>query len=622
MKTLCVSLTALLITALFGITIANSPILAASPAAAVQQSAQSNIAVQLTALQQPEGIRYSITIINSEAQALPGLYAVVAIPPGANLVQALETDGYTHFLGALPTSQGLDLSWSANFAAGDYVDAFVFTLDSAAAGNIGVNLKWGGDQPGQIEFWGQPTVIAAGLTENDLALAAAGTGDSLLPVGGTGVLVGVAPGQVPDGTTIHVRLMPTSQDPPVTNDLWWCSAVEITGLPAGAEITVLVPLREPLAPGAPVALFSRQPDGSWGQLAAEGIVTFDGQHVAYTHRGGAVATGIKTTFQPKIKLPKPISPQATTGPRPTAPRPVILTGTPTKIPNPPVRTPTPQIIRPTKLVTPFVPVTHIPATGIPPTHVPATNIPPTHAPATSIPPTHAATTSIPPTHLPASPAPPSVTATVGTKSNVVTATPAAAASCKDPGVVCFGVGGSSIISLCTRAGVNCISTGTGGAICFTVAFGGRVQCAAPGGTVIFAPGSSLPGFQLNPTATTLVKQNGPIVRTFVLAPSATPIVIIVTATFVPQPTVCVQSTSGVIACTNQNGQLIPPPTATPRADGGECFDYTEGGIFGSATFTICVDVNGVECTQPPFPVTFDPPFICLSPNEPGYITPP
>ncbi len=604
MKVLYVSLAALLMTTLFGLSLANSTTSAAH-AAAIQVPDLSNIAVELTALQEADGVRYSVTIINSSDRALPSLIALVAVPPGVNLVQALESEGFTHFTGALPSAQGLDLTWSANFNAGDYVDAFSFTLDEAAVGNIGVNLKWGGDQPGHVEFWGQPTVLAASLTENDLTLNAAGTGDSLIPVGGTGVLVGIAPSQVPDGTKIHIRVMDPSEDPPATGDLWWCSAVEVTGLPAGAELSVLAPLRSPLAPGAPVSLFSRQPDGTWGQLAATGIITFDGQHVAYTHRAGTVAAGVIHTFQPKLPKPpiKPIPNTPTRTPPTTRPNPTVvnqptrvpptqitvtqpvrvtvLTGTPTKAPNPPTKVPTVPVIRVTKVLPP-----PIIATNPPPS---ATKALPTLVP---VRPTIPAVLTVP-VKLTLQP---SATATIGTKPLIPTATTVSAITCKAAlRTVCFEPGGGTI-SLCAIAGINCISTGSNGTICFAPT-GGKPQCTASGSIITFSPGQ----FQLQPTST--------------------PVVVIVTATYVPQPTVCVQNTGGGIDCTNQNGQLGVPPTVTPRADGGECWNITESSLFGDVTFGICVYANGVECTQPP-PIPYDAPFGCLAPYEPGYITPP
>ncbi|MHB8626217.1 MAG: hypothetical protein ACYDBJ_11465 [Aggregatilineales bacterium] len=609
MKVLYVSLAVLLMTTLFGLTLANS----ATPAAnsvAMQAPDLSNIAVQLTALQEADGVRYSVTIINSSDRALPDLYALVAVPPGVNLVQALETEGFTHFTGALPSAQGLDLTWAANFNAGDYVDAFTFTLDEAAVGNIGVNLKWGGDQPGHIEFWGQPTVLAASVAENDLGLSAAGTGDSLVPVGGTGVLVGVAPGQVPDGTKIHIRVMDPSEDPPATGDLWWCSAVEVTGLPAGAELSVLVPLRSLLAPGAPVVLFSRQADGTWGQLAAEGIVTFDGQHVAYTHRGGSIATGIQTRFQPKLpkpplkpapstptRIPPTTRPNPTVGSQPTQIpvlphpiRPVILTGTPTKIPNLPTRTPTVPVNRVTKVLPP-PPIVTIP----PPS---ATKAPPTPVP---VRPTVPAVLTVP-VKLTLQP---SVTATIGAKPLVPTATTVSAITCKaDLRLVCFTPGGGTI-SLCAIAGINCISTSPNGTVCFA-SNGGKAQCTAPGSGVVFVPGSQF---------TVLQPSNTPPPNVIVVVVTATPVEPIPTC----QDGVC------IFPAPSPTGQVLviapvpvgPPGTITPRA--AECVNLAASGPSGSVEIPICIDANGVECVQLPLPPGVDPPFTCLSPGEPGYI---
>lgn len=640
MKTLCAALTALFTTVIIGFTVANgangsyTESVAAAKAAAIQSTDQSNIAVELTALQESDGVRYSVTIVNPSNVPLTGLYALVALPPGTSLVQALETDGFTHFLGVLPATQGESLLWAANFKAGDYIDAFVFTLSEAAVGNIGVNLQWGGDQPGHVEFWGQPKVLAASLTENDLTLSAAGTGDALIPVGGTGVLVGAAPGQVPDGTKIHIRLMDPSEDPPVTGDVWWCSAVEVTGLPAGAEITVLVPLRQPLAPVAPVTLFSRQPNGTWGQLSVQGIVTLDGQHVAYAHRGGDIATGIQNRFQPKpILLKPPLHPtpapptripptnkpalptQAILLTRPFLPtlQVKVITGTP-PAPHLPTRTPTLPVIRVTRIIPPLTIAANPPTTAAPP----KTNVPPastaTQRPvATSAPPSVTATQGPVTTKAPSSA---TATQEVQAKTNVppsATATAKPPTACLGVDVVCFGQGSANLVQVCTVQGVNCISTGNSGTICFAF-LGAPTQCTAPGSTIVFKSGGSgrLPNLQL--------------------LGSPTPVVIVVTATFAPQPTICVQDSTGATACTNQNGQFIvqpsatPLPTATLRSDGGTCaFEQLPGTTDPADFVSICVDATGHECITSVeaqgIAQAFggSAPSFCLNPNDPGYI---
>jgi hypothetical protein len=82
-------------------------------------------------------------------------------------------------------------------------------------------------------------------------------------------------------------------------DLWWCSLVAVEDLPEGAAISVAVPLRRPLAPFTPVALFALQEDGSWMELEAQGIVSSDGQFVSYVHPGGTIATGVEAQLQPQ-----------------------------------------------------------------------------------------------------------------------------------------------------------------------------------------------------------------------------------------------------------------------------------------------------------------------------------
>jgi hypothetical protein len=197
--------------------------------------------------------------------------------------------------------------------------------------------------------------------------------------------------------------------------------------------------------------------------------------------------------------------------------------------------------------------------------------------------------------------------------------PAPSATAKPPvacigvDVVCFGQGGASLVTLCAVQGVNCISTGNNGSICFAFQ-GGATQCAAPGSTVAFKPGVS--GHSGN----------------FQLLPSATPVVIVVTATFGPQPTICVQDAAGATACTNSNGQFVvqpsatPLPTATPRPDGGTCVDEQLPGTTDPADFVqICVDASGHECiislVAQGIAQAFggSAPSFCLNPNDPGYI---
>src|SRR5690606_34927816 len=80
-------------------------------------------------------------------------------------------------------------------------------------------------------------------------------------------------------------------------NLWWCSLLEINGLPAGTTADVIVPLRRSLAPFTPVQLYQQQSDGSWLVLDQQGIVTADGQYAMYVHPGGIVATGVPAELQ-------------------------------------------------------------------------------------------------------------------------------------------------------------------------------------------------------------------------------------------------------------------------------------------------------------------------------------
>ena len=68
---------------------------------------------------------------------------------------------------------------------------------------------------------------------------------------------------------------------------WWCALLALDGLPAGAGVFAMVPLRQPLPPGARIELFAER-SGAWERLDDQGQATNDGQFVAFRHPGGAV----------------------------------------------------------------------------------------------------------------------------------------------------------------------------------------------------------------------------------------------------------------------------------------------------------------------------------------------
>jgi hypothetical protein len=236
-------------------------------------------------------VRYSVSLIRPDPIELRDVRVDVTLPPGADFVEALETPGYTQFLGR----QGDALAWAApGFGAEDYVDDFTFALRGAPAGDFRVRARWAGARPGEARFEGRPEVANARGQEGALTLGPQGTGDRPVPVGDSGVLVGAPAGALPAGTTVRVlRHGPDANPPTALGDVWWCAVVEVQGLPDDKGLMVLVPTRRPLPPLTEVILFAQR-DGVWVELPEKGIATLDGQYVGFAHRGGLMAAG----FQP------------------------------------------------------------------------------------------------------------------------------------------------------------------------------------------------------------------------------------------------------------------------------------------------------------------------------------
>ncbi|MGI8552945.1 MAG: hypothetical protein ACR2PL_19485 [Dehalococcoidia bacterium] len=248
----------------------------------------------MTGLQLADQVRYSLTLGNTLGISLSNLQVQIQLPGDATFVQALEAPGVTQFLG----NQSGTLTWSAtSFSATDAIDPFVFSLQQPSTSPFAVHATWNGDNPGQFDTQLQPTVASASATSGQLVLTADLLNGGFVPVGDTGVLVAPAGGAVPAGTTITVRrLGPDSNPPGGTGDFWWCAIVTIDGLPADASLQVIVPTRQPLAPGAAITLFA-QAGNTWSQTGQQGIVTADGQAISYLHTGGTLAAGTSPSFQ-------------------------------------------------------------------------------------------------------------------------------------------------------------------------------------------------------------------------------------------------------------------------------------------------------------------------------------
>jgi hypothetical protein len=247
----------------------------------------------VSAVQLADSVRYGVQLLPLGPDGmLSDVRVEVTLPAGADLVEALETPPYTQFQGR----EGDRLSWAASFVANDYLDVFSFRLRQVASGPLTVQARWGGSAPGEATVTTQPSIELARASEGEVTLDSAGT-PTLLAAGETGVYVGIAAGVVAQPTRVQVRRLGPDLNPPATvGDLWWCAAVELSGLPDGARALVSLPTRQVLPQGTPVALFARRGE-QWEELPDKGITGADGQSVLFVHPGGTVAAGTSGAVQ-------------------------------------------------------------------------------------------------------------------------------------------------------------------------------------------------------------------------------------------------------------------------------------------------------------------------------------
>lgn len=250
-----------------------------------------------------EGVRYNVSFLRPVGVELVDFYAVVTLPAVTEVGEVLDTP-LDKFVGI----SGDSLIWTIeNGVSQGEIDNFVFTLPAELTEELDVVVMWGGATPGLHRSSKVPPISQASATTGTLTLGSLGTQSELLPVGETGVYAAIAAGVVPDGTEISVRILSRAENPPPeAADYWWCSLVEVSGLPENTSITILVPLRRPLPIGQEVVLFQRLEDGSWVDYFDTGIVAFDGQVVAYAHPGGVIATGVGRELQPQPVTEKPV----------------------------------------------------------------------------------------------------------------------------------------------------------------------------------------------------------------------------------------------------------------------------------------------------------------------------
>ncbi|MCS7071209.1 MAG: hypothetical protein NZM00_06865 [Anaerolinea sp.] len=262
--------------------------------------------IVLRALDLGDAIRYTASLIKPADLDLQTASFTVTLPPDAVVETVFETDRVT-FSGVRRDPGATTLVWQgANLSAADAIDALAFTLAQELTADMQVYVEYVSATMGAVALSGKPEVVLAlAEEEGELVVGPEGTGARMLPVGPSGVRIGMAPGLLTEPITITARQLPGSQNPPpeLTGDegalFWWCSVVQVDALPEGAAVTVMVPARRPIAPFTPVQLFKMQSDGSWQPLEALGIVSGDGQYIQYVHPGGVIAAGVEEAYRPR-----------------------------------------------------------------------------------------------------------------------------------------------------------------------------------------------------------------------------------------------------------------------------------------------------------------------------------
>lgn len=253
--------------------------------------------VLLRGIQLPTGVRYTAAMVKpSDDAVLRNVSVEITLPANAMLAEMLISPQVEFDVVRRNRAGQLTLIWQISQVPADRpLDSFSFTVAQPLSDELEFYAAWQNqDQIQYFEnFFELPPLVFATQSESQITLTQAG----FVAVGNTGVQVAAST----VGMSLNVRVLPADFNPPaVYGDLWWCSLLEVVGLPAAMSADVIVPLRRPLAPFTPVALFALQQDGSWLPLDGQGVVTADGQYALYTHPGGVVATGVPIEVQPEI----------------------------------------------------------------------------------------------------------------------------------------------------------------------------------------------------------------------------------------------------------------------------------------------------------------------------------
>lgn len=242
------------------------------------------------------GTRYAATFVKPyDGAELRDIQVEITIPSEV-ILTGMSVPRQSQYTEVRENGSTRTLSWRVDqVAAGQALDAFSFTVASPLVEELEFSMVWhDGSGSEYVEHFAEiPPVLMATQGSAQVTINQEG----YLPVGDSGVQL---MGRVQDPPlTIEAKILPAAANPPaVFGSIWWCSVLELSGVPEGAPVRVLSPLRRPVAPFTQLAMFRQSPNGAWSPAEGMGVVTADGLFVEYEHPGGVVALGGDPSLQP------------------------------------------------------------------------------------------------------------------------------------------------------------------------------------------------------------------------------------------------------------------------------------------------------------------------------------
>ncbi|MBN8619313.1 MAG: hypothetical protein J0L63_10430, partial [Anaerolineae bacterium] len=252
----------------------------------------------LRGLQLPQGVRYTASFIKPvDDLPLRNISVEMTLPADAQLLEMLVSRQVQFDVIRRNRAGQLTLIWQLSRLTSDQsLDAFTFTLQQPLTAEVEFYMvAQTEDGIQQVEnFFELPPLVVALQSESVINL----TESRFTPLPDTGIQILPPADRLP--LTLSTRLLAADFNPPPEyGRIWWCSLLDLQGLPQGSSAQVIVPLRRPVAAFTSLQLFRQQPDGSWEALPEQGVVTADGQFVVYNHPGGLVASGGPEEIQPE-----------------------------------------------------------------------------------------------------------------------------------------------------------------------------------------------------------------------------------------------------------------------------------------------------------------------------------